>query len=153
MLGRNDTLVWPSWAHQTITNNRGRKKNLLPTEGHEHVRLWQTGSGSHTMDPDDSSTSWVVWDWLFAFSVSRDSGQWTVTAHQKRKGERVGDGHDSARRQDNETQTQLLHKLKVCKIAVPNLRDKVCQGKKMSNKETAAAVWERERQLLETTLL
>lgn len=48
--------VWPSLAHQVL-QTRGRKRFLLLAEGHGHVRLWQAGSQSHTMDPDDSSTS------------------------------------------------------------------------------------------------
>lgn len=114
-----------------FTNNRGRKGFLLLAEDHGHVRLRQAGSQSHTMDPDDSSTSRGVWNGPFAFPVSRDpSSTWTVISHQKRKGERVGDGHDSEGGNEETTASpkpKLTHKLKVCKIVVSKLR---CDGDK-----------------------
>lgn len=66
---------------------------------------------------------------------SDPSSSRTVISHRKRKGERVGDGHDGqGENEENQPKPKLAHKLRVYKIVVselPSVRDKNCQTRNL----------------------
>lgn len=93
------------------------------------------------------------------FSQQRSPHQPRVLSHTRRERVREGEianiisrGLKKKKKERREpTQTQLGHKLRVCKVVVSKLQDSV-SGINLSSKETAAILWERRRQLLEAAL-
>lgn len=156
-LGRNDTSVWPSLAHQALQNNRGRKKDffLLLAEGRGRARLRQAGfivshNGSWWLQHILRRSEWDVCFFsqqrtqLLARAVIS-----TPPPKKKRKRDRgresAGDSQDSERKGLETKRGDNQLKLRVCKIA----GSKSCESRRVGdktvkNKETAAVVWERE---------
>lgn len=131
--GRNNTSAWPSLAHQASQT----------TEVEKDFYREQRAMGMFGYDRlVHGFTQWILMTPAYpqAFGTDRLLFQSAETPYQPgvlsgTKGERTreeGDGRDSEQRvkmnRRQPSQTQLTHKLRVCKIVVSRLHDTVCQG-------------------------